>query len=256
VAGNEKAICEFLFLNMRSINLKYLGQLVEIGIPLNNLPGFRSAQSLDDISQILTTDSRKKADVYLNSKGVSIKQTGGSFAFNRLQRANIIEVYSNLGLTNPQSKITQMDREIIKFHQGLLPNRNLPWQKFLSEKDFKTLLNYLMMGGSPNIGNSLHPAEFILEAPAINISIPSIFIYSFDEYFNTYKEKFQIAIRRQWVGQGSNSEHQRALGLSSKPGNLPWVFNEVVGTPRSGWRDNLDAVDRKTVYFLMIEKKN
>jgi hypothetical protein len=254
VAGNEKAICEFLFSNMGSISLRHIGQLVEIGIPLSNRPGYRSAQSLDDISEILTTDSRKKADVYLNSKGVSVKQAGGSFAFNRLQRANILEVYSTLGLTKPQSKITQIDREIKKFHEGLLPNRNLSWQEFLSEKDFKTLLNYLMMLGSPNIGKSIHPAEFILEAPAINISISEVFFYSFDEYFETYKENFQIAIRRQWVGQSSNSEHQRALGLSSKPGNFPWVFNDVVGTPRLGWRDDVDEVDRKTVYFLMIEK--
>lgn len=256
MAGNEKAICEFLFTNIERINLKHLGQLVEIGIPLNNHPGYRVAKSLDDISEILTTDSRKKADVYLNTQGVSIKQTGGSFAFNRLQRANILEVYSLLGLTNAQSKITQIDREVKNFHDGLLLNRNLPWQEFLSEKDFKRLLYYLMMLGSPNIGQSLHPAELILEAPATNLSINDIFIYSFDEYFDKYKEKFQIAIRRQWVGQVSNSEHQRALGLSSKPGNLLWVFNDVVGTPRSGWRDTVNAVDRKTVYFLMIEKKN
>ncbi|MGB5963817.1 MAG: hypothetical protein WBG73_24495 [Coleofasciculaceae cyanobacterium] len=255
MAGNEKAVCEFLFSNMASINLKHLGQLVEIGIPLNNRPGYRPAKSLDEISEILTTDSQKKADVYLNSMGVSIKQAGSSFAFNRLQRANILEVYSKLGLTNPQSKITQMDREVKKFHEGLLPNRNVPWQEFLSEKDFKTLLNYLMMLGSPNIGKSIHPAELILEAPAKDISISSIFVYSFNEYFENYKEKFQIAIRRQWVGQSSNSEHKRAVGLSSKLGNFPWVFNEVVGTPRLGWRDNVEAVDRKTVYFLMIEKK-
>lgn len=255
MAGNEKAICEFLYSHMGSISLKHIGLLVEIGIPLSNRLGYRPAQSLDDISEILTTDSRKKADVYLNSKGVSIKQAGGSFAFNRLQRANILEVYSNLGFTSPQSKLTQMDREVKKFHDGLLPRRNLPWQEFLSENNFKTLLNYLMMLGSPNLGKSMHPADFILEAPATNISISNIQVYSFDEYFDTHKEKFQIAIRRQWVGQASNSEHQRALGLSSKPDNLPWVFNEVVGIPRVGWRDEVYEVDRKTVYFLMIEKK-
>lgn len=79
MAGNEKAICEFLFLNMGSINLKHIGQLVEIGIPLSNRPGYRPAQYLDDILKILTTDSRKKADVYLNSKGVSIKQISCEF---------------------------------------------------------------------------------------------------------------------------------------------------------------------------------
>lgn len=51
-------------------------------------------QNLDELIKISTTDSRKKADVYLNGIGVSIKQAGGSFAYNRLQRANIIAVYS------------------------------------------------------------------------------------------------------------------------------------------------------------------
>ncbi|MDP8934667.1 MAG: hypothetical protein M3N42_11125 [Cyanobacteriota bacterium] len=207
MAGNENAICEFLFSNLKCINVRHIGQLMEIGIPLSNRSGYYLAQSLDDILKIATMDSRKKADVYLNGKGVSIKQAGGSFAFNRLQRTNILEVYSNLELTNPQFTLAQLDKEIKKFHEGLLPNRNLPWQ-----------------------------------------------VYSFDEYFETYKENFQIAIRRQWVGQSSNSEHQRALGLSSKPENLPWVFNDVVGTPRLGWRDDVVEADRKTVYFLMIEK--
>lgn len=50
MAGNEKAICEFLYSHMGSISLKHIGLLVEIGIPLSNRP----AQSLDDVSEILT----------------------------------------------------------------------------------------------------------------------------------------------------------------------------------------------------------
>ncbi|MEQ8969947.1 MAG: hypothetical protein RIE73_06075 [Coleofasciculus sp. C1-SOL-03] len=172
-----------------------------------------------------------------------------------MQRANLIQVYSRLGLTAPQTILTQLDQEIHRFHQGLLLSRDRPWQNFFSENDFKTLLNFLMMLGSPNLGISQHPAELILEAPATQISQDTIKIYSFDEYFNRYKEKLHIAIRRQWIGQTSKSEHGRAISLAKKSDNLPWVFDDVVGTPRGGWRNDIDEADRKTVYFLMIEKK-
>ena len=118
-----------------------------------------------------------------------------------------------------------------------------------------------MMKGSPNLGFSQYPAQYILEAPKKDIGIENINLYSFNEYFSLYKHKLSIAIRRQWVGQ-SSSEHTRALGLSKKEDNYPWVFDEVVGEPNIGkttgkrWRDDFPANQRKTVYFLMIEKKN
>ncbi|MFP4119814.1 hypothetical protein [Coleofasciculus sp.] len=255
MAVNEKAICEFLFSNIGHINLKHIGILQKIGIPDKNYHGYRLAESLSDISTLSTTDSRKKADIYLNSKGVSLKQAGSSFSFNRLQRANLIQVYSRLGLAAPQTILTQLDQEIHRFHQGLLSSRDRPWHNFFSENDFKTLLKFLMMLGSPNLGMSQHPAELILEAPATQISRDTIKIYSFDEYFNCYKERLHIAIRRQWIGQTSKSEHGRAISLAKKPDNVPWVFDDVVGTPRGGWRNDIDEADRKTVYFLMIEKK-
>ncbi|MEQ9625218.1 hypothetical protein [Coleofasciculus chthonoplastes] len=182
MAGNEKAICEFLFLNIGRINLKHIGILGQIGIPDKNYPGYRLAESLSDISTLSTTYSRKKADIYLNGRGVSIKQAGSSFSFNRLQRANLIQVYSRLGLTAPQTILTQLDQEIYRFHQGLLSSRDRPWQNFFSENDFKTLLNFLMMLGSPNLGMSQHPAELILEAPATQIS-QEMYL---DDYFDRF----------------------------------------------------------------------
>ncbi len=148
-----------------------------------------------------------------------------------------------------------LDEGVKQFHQGLLTTRNVPWSNFLSEQEFKNLLEFLMMKGSPNLGLSEHPAQYILEAPKKNINKNNVSLYSFSEYFDLYKNKLSIAIRRQWVGQSSNSEHSRALGLSKKPDNFKWVFDEVVGEPRSGWRDNFLTNERKTVYFLMIEKK-
>jgi hypothetical protein len=100
---------------MGSISLKHIDLLVEIGIPLNNRPGYRPAQSLDDISEILTTDSRKKADVYLNSRGVSIKQAGGSFAFNRLQRANIFNEVVGIPRVGWRDEVYEVDRKTVYF---------------------------------------------------------------------------------------------------------------------------------------------
>ena len=127
-----------------------------------------------------------------------------------------------------------------------------------------------MLKGSPNLGISKHPAQYILEAPASDIDRDNLNLYSFDrergrgflaisnrgvdEYFNLYKY-LTIAIIRQWIGQSSNSEHNRALSLLKKKDNLPWVFNNVVGKPRTGWRNDFPKSERKTVYFLMIEKK-
>ncbi len=86
-------------------------------------------------------------------------------------------------------------------------------------------------------------------------------LYSFDEYFERYKLKFEVAIRRQWIGQESDSEHSRASGIARKVENAPWVFDDVVGHPKPHkttqrrWRKDVPESDRRTVYFLMIEKK-
>lgn len=216
-------------------------------------------QNLDELIKISTTDSRKKADVYLNGIGVSIKQAGGSFAYNRLQRANIIDVYSMLGFSNPDLKLTQIDEEVYKFHQGLLTNRNRPWEDLFSEQDFNYLLKFLMMKCCPNLGISNHPAALILQAPASDLNCNDIQVFTFDEYFDTHKQKLKIAIRRQWVGQDSNSEHARALSLAKKSDNSSWVFNNIAGQPNLStrgrrWREDFPESERKTVYFLMIEK--
>lgn len=110
------------------------------------------------------------------------------------------------------------------------------------------------MIGSPNKGASRHPAEYILDAPTPLVNADDISVYTFEEYFNRYKENFKIAIRRQWIGQSSNSEHKRAVGLARKVGNTPWIYDGAAGEPNSGWRADFPANNRKTVYFLMIEK--
>ncbi len=242
-------------------HLNHIGRVDEVAAPVRESDLYIPLQFLNNLSQISTSHSGKKADVYLNGRGISIKQSGGSFAFNRLQRANLFEVYTSLGLTHPEAIIVNIDREVQKFHQGLLPGRNQPWQTFFSEQDFKTLMIFLMLRGSPNQGLSSHPAEFILEASKTVSSNGDLALYSFDEYFEQYKLKFEVAIRRQWIGQESDSEHSRALGLSRKVENARWVFDDIAGQPQlhhatqRRWREGFPESARRTVYFLMIEKK-
>jgi hypothetical protein len=261
MAGNEIEVCRFLFSNIGSIQLSHIGQVVQIAAPVVSSDSYVLIQCLEDFAQISTSHSAKKADIYLNGRGVSIKQAGGSFPFNRLQRKNLFALYTNLRFAYPENIITAMDHEVHKFHKGLLPKRNQPWQTFFAEHDFKTLMRFLMLEASPNLGVSRHPAEFILEAPKIIHHQSDLSLYSFDDYFQRYKQKLEISIRRQWVGQESDSEHGRAVGIASHLDNAPWVFDDIAGSPnphkttQKRWRDNFPESNRKTVYFLMIEKK-
>lgn len=252
--GNELEIGCFLLNSIGKITLPHVGRLASIGAPHPGHPGFKSITTQEDINFLSSEDSRKKADIYINNRGVSLKQTGGSFAYNRLQRANLQDVYANVGFNNIEQRLFRIDKEVERFHQGLLDRRSRPWEDFFQEDDFRSLLEFLMMKGSPNVGLSLHPAEFILEAPPSSISVNSVSLYTFEEYFEKYKRDFKIAIRRQWVGQASDSEHGRALGLVQKPDNAPWVYEDIVGEPRTGWRSNFPKEAMRTVYFLMIEK--
>src|SRR3989338_3603123 len=245
MAGNEKEITKFLVLNKGKISLGQLGTVNSVGAPNLSKKGCLEINNAREVERYLSTeDSRKKADIYINNHGVSLKQAGSSFLYNRLQRANILDVFTLLGFSNPESMLQRLDREVTDFHKGNLERRNRPWQDFFNEEDFKALVKFLMVQGSPNVGFSSHPAEFILEAPANNPSEVNINVFTFDEYFEEYKNKIKIAIRRQWVGQDSESEHGRAVGLVEKKENAPWVFNEVVGTPRSGWIRGFPASER------------
>jgi len=253
--GNEYDVARFLWRNIGILELPHLGIIRSVGIPSPGADGYREVRVETDLGVISTQDAEKKADISINGKGVSIKQMGGSFAFNRLQRANILELFELLRIDDPAAKLAHIDTEINMFHRGLVEGRNRPWQDFFSESDFKLLLEYLMMKGSPNRGNSNHPAEYILEAPATLISTPSIRVYTFVEYFESNQARLKLAIRRQWIGQDSHSEHSRAVGLSRKTQNMPWVFEDIAGEPHSGWMSGFPAEQRRTVYFLMIEKE-
>jgi len=257
--GNEQEVARYLFKNIGKLNLPHIGVVTEIG-----RPGYRKGQSIPitserEISWISSDDATKKADIYINGVGVSIKQTGAHFEFNRLQRANLKKLFDTFGLSNVSQILQKMDSEILRFHtrdefasDRMLRDR--PWRDFFTEEDFRTVLELLMLKRSPNYGISDHSAELILEAPRYGMSEGSIQVSTYLEYFEKYKNQFKISIRRVWYGQGSDSEHKRARGLIKKPGNQPWVFDSVAGTPNSGWRASIPESERKTVYLLFISK--
>ncbi len=258
--GNEIEIARFLLGNLGVVRLNHLGLVKDVGAP-NSDGSFTNLTSLKDLDGISTQDSGKKADIYVNGHGVSLKQAGANFPFNRLQRAEILKVFEEIGFDDPEAKLQRIDKEVDDFHNGLLESRSRPWQNLFDEADFKLLTKFLMTEGSPNLGYSLHKAKYILEAPSIGITQENIRVFTFDEYFDVFKQDFFFAIRRQWIGQSSDSEHSRATGLSKKVGNHPWVYDNVSGEPRVSkstgkrWRDDVEPKDRKTVFMIFVEKK-
>lgn len=251
MAGNEVAVVEYLFDRLNQIDLKHIGKLNKIGNPSKS-GKIKNLNSYQELKSVKTEASLKKADIYLNEVGVSIKQEGGNFLYNRLQREGIKPVLEKLNINNKDEILNKLDEEVLKYHQGERDDRNIKWNDIFKRRDFYDILKYLMMTGYPK-KESEYKAKFILEAPKNIKDDKNIKLYIFDEYFNEFQDKIVLSIRRQWVGQKSNSEHKRALGLSKKKDNEPWVFKSIVGQP-SGWRDDFLEDERKTVYFLMIEK--
>ena len=117
MAGNELKVCRLLFESIGK-EIKHLGKINSLEAPTQH--GGVPITKLEDIDSLSTEDSRKKADIYVNGKGVSIKQTGGSFSYNRLQRANLSLVYTLLGFGYINEILNKIDSEVKKFYSGLL----------------------------------------------------------------------------------------------------------------------------------------
>lgn len=256
MAGNENETLSFLVKNLNKITLKHLGLISKIQTPTKS--GLFDLNTLKDVAENKTEDADKKADVLINDYGVSMKQAGGSFAFNRLQRTNLLDVFKMLNFNNPENVLSKLDSEVNKFHDGLLNSRSRPWSECFSEEEFYQLTKFLMTVGSPNKGKSAYPADFIMVSPKYNITENNIEVFTFDEYFSAFKNSLTVSIRRQWYGQISESEHNRAKALMNKPGNQKWVYKNFTGqpNPRNGevWRKGIPESERREVYFIMIEK--
>ncbi|WLR60173.1 hypothetical protein [Guptibacillus hwajinpoensis] len=255
MAGNEISAIRYLWRNLNHISLDHIGIVNQIGAPNSSAYGFDTIHSEEElVEKIKTQSANKKADVYLNGEGISLKQSGGSFSFNRIVRDKLLSLFQSVNISDPNRIVQLLDEEIVQFHQGMINTRNRDWRNFFSEQDFKNLTHYLMMisgQGSP----SLHPANYILEVNRIISDDSDFKMWNFEDYFNEYKDRLSISIRRQWIGQNSHSESTRAVSIARRANNLPWVFDDVSGEPRTGWNSEVSEEERKTVYFIMIEKK-
>lgn len=251
MAGNEKNVVEYLFKRLGKIKLNHIGIIKNIGNP-NKEGKIKILNSYEELKLVKTEVSLKKADIYLNNYGISIKQKGGNFPYNRLQRAGIIPVLQKLNINNTDKILKRLDEEVVKYHKGNRTDRNIKWSDIFEQDEFYKILKYLMMIGYPN-KESNYKVDYILEAPKKIKDDKDIEVYTFDEYFKEFKDKIVFSIRRQWVGQASKSENNRASGLAKKEDNKPWVFKSIVGKP-GGWNNDYLEKDRRTVYFLMVEK--
>lgn len=258
--GNEKQTIEFILDNKDKINLNHIGPIRSIKIPYKNQ---KVEVTKENIKIFQSDDSSKKADIYLNNKGISLKQEGGNFAFNRLQRKDLLNFfYKILKLNNSEKIIDKIDRKILDFHNNKEGKRNFSPLEVMTKKQFNTILKYLLLEGSP-AKKSLFPAEYILVSKKTISSLSDLKIYNYDDYLNENKLTHDFARRRSWYGQLSNTEHNRAKGLMKSKDNKKWCFDSVSGMPKAQiienkkkyWRDEILEKDRKTCYYLMIETK-
>lgn len=247
--GNEDSVIELLLQHRLTGVLPILGRINSIGAPGPH----GEITPLASVTQNNSNDAAKKADVYINDHGVSIKQRGGSFAFNRMQRKDLTNFFNSLGLSNPSSTLEKLDKLVSDFHHGILAARTQPPTKAFSASEFYKVLEYLMLKGSPS-KLSTHPATFILSAPATPRQLSDLEVQTFEQYFEVYGRKIYLSIRRSWVGQRSRHEGGRARSIYKYPANAPWVFDNVSGTPATGWDHEVAPQDRKTCYYIMLEQ--
>ena len=250
--GNERETLEFLVRNIGLIVLPKIGLLKDVSVPSKN-GELVSIKKPKDLQRFSSSDGRKKADFYLNGYGVSHKQMGSSQLANRLQRHSLLAFLNLLGIRDAKKVSNKMD-ELVKsvhYHQT---NRNKNWEQCFNLIDFKKMLRYLMTQGSQNNGLSENKVDIILTSSKVIEGVEDIKLYTFQEYFKEFAHKIKIAIRRCWRGQFSNSEHRRAISLGRKEGNRQWIFDNVVGEPKSGWNPNFPRRGRNTAYYFSIEQ--
>ena len=249
--GNERQTLEFLVRNIGK-TLPKIGVLKDVSVPSKN-GELVSIKRVEDLDRFSSSDGRKKADFYLNGKGMSHKQMGGSQLANRLQRHSLLGFLNVLGIRDARKVFDKIDEQVKSVHY-YQTNRNKNWRVCFDLIDFKKVLRYLMTKGSQNNGLSDNQVDFILTSSKNIESVKDIKIYTFEEYFNEFADKIKIAIRRCWRGQFSNSEHKRAISLAKKEGNRQWVFDNVVGEPKSGWNPSFPIEGRNTAYYFSIEQ--
>ena len=253
--GNEESVISFLvqsLQNEKPLNLPIIGFLKEVSMPIKE--DKKIVRNTSDLKNFSSNDRYKKADVYINNIGISIKEHCSPL-YNKIQRKHIPNLIKYLF---PDRKDLEdilnntIDTKIERVNQG--SNRDIHWSRIFSKKDFFIILEFLMMRGYADTKLSSHPADYILISPKhlTHENIKDIKILSFENFFEEYKNNIVIAARRIWIGQNSRSENRRALGINKQEDNKRWVFKNISGKPTSSWNTSFPSEDRREVFYLNI----
>ena len=251
--GSENILIKYLYTRKNIMSLKHIGKVQSIKVPDKN--GENIELNELNIDTFSSNDSSKKADIFINDIGISIKEHN-SFLYNRIQRKNILNFFEKL-LGQPKSIniIKNLDNMINRYHNSSGEMiRNVNFTEIMDVDNFYIILRYLMLEGSP-MKPSKSKAELILINNKKISTDDDISIFTFDEFFQIFKSRISFAIRRVWHGQKSSSEGKRAQSIISNADNSPWVFNDVKGEPRTGWNSEILPKNRKTCYLVFIEMK-
>lgn len=251
--GNEERVINFLVRaleNKEYIVLPKIGELHSVSMPYEN--GLRQITNTNQLKQFSSSDKHKKADVYLNNIGISMKE-GVSPIYNKIQRKHLSVLFKYLF---PEKQFLEkflktIDQKIEEVNKG--SKRDIPWQDVFSEEEFSPILKFLMLEGYADTKISSYPSQYILIAPK-HISEENksdIKVLTFEEYFSEYKNKIVLAARRIWIGMKSKSEGRRASSMSKAKENQKWIFKNISGEPRE-WDSSLPSQDRREVFYLNI----
>lgn len=249
--GNEDHVISYLVqssANDCNYELPYLGILNSVSMPDGDEQIEITTQ--DALLRYSSNDRYKKADVYINNVGISIKETVSPL-YNKIQRKHITAFLDHLLEDANRTKeiLNSLDSEISKVNKG--GRRDVCWKSVFFENEFKLILEFLMMKGYADLKISHHPADYILVAPKRIDNFKDIKIYSFDEYFENYKDTIVIAARRIWTGNASNSENKRAFTMIKDPLNSSWVFDNISGKPKR-WDPSFPVEDRREIFYLNL----
>ena len=256
--GNENEVIKFIFNNRENLDLSHIGKIDKIEIPKKDK--LIQINRVEEIEKNSSSDSSKKADVFLNSHGISIKENGSKL-YNKLYRRdlNFINKFINDKKTT-KIVIQKIDNKLKQIHTKSL-KRDVMWSDLIEKKYFKPMLKYLMMDGKPFKKNKF-PADYILESSKNITTVSDLRLYSFEEYFKKNYNYITFAFRRVWYGMTSGTEHNRAKNICfHHEDSSDWCFKSIVSAPRkrkdgkSIWRDEIKEKDRRTAYYLDISQK-
>ena len=84
--GNEETVIKFLVKSLhndKKLNLPVIGNLNEVSMPIKD--GKKIIRQTSELINFSSNDRYKKADVYLNNFGVSLKEESAPL-YNKIQR--------------------------------------------------------------------------------------------------------------------------------------------------------------------------